>query len=925
MILGTINPEVPEVDRDPIVVDNASGDGLKQLRPNAADLVVLNHAPDFDGDPMILDSYPAELSKELQGREGVEVKGDSIVNERSHLEAVERSQVVKNKEKGVKKQLKRKRASIDEASFNNDKEALITDCHKELEDLFECYKEVSGLLLHLEEGVNLSNNSTIAFLLEESNLPFSKLVDKIFERMKARDGITLAMVRSSVLFVGQRTMYGTSNADADVLEDESESCLWCWETRDLKLLSAGLRGTLAIRRTARKKIYERISALSATLSALTTPEAHDSKKCDLTKASMKLGKVLNVEGIRSLLEKLKQRNNVEMAEKEARLKEKELIKEMERNKRNVEKEKKKMDREIQKEKLQIEKELKRVQEEAEKEVKIREKEEAEMKKQLKRQQEEAEREQKRREKEEAELRKQLAIQKQANLMERFLKTKKSSKSSGDSDNGLPTKGPNVESFCQREEVVGAATSSMDCIFSQEDKGSLEDHWRSHVMGWRKLSCCNKFGRWGVRRNPKTELVKELKLQKPSEAHPLGKFASPNGKLCSHMESQGSEPSADELLDELKVSLVNDMPCHVGPDTSPASVRLVKKKLLQFDKSHRPAYYGTWSKKSDVIGGRHPLKEDPMLDYDVDSDEEWEEEDPGESLSDCDKDNEENLEEENSRADDQEESEDSFVVPDSYLSENEGVHIGSPSDVNEDEASSLPGKPDVDVEESRCFLRQQKILHDLTVQALRKNQPLVISNLNHEKSELMMAQDLVGMVKLEQLCLQALCMRAYPGGSIIDMTTKENPSREDQGICQSNSKNTNTPTTSSSAIPDSDLPEFVRVIQSCSHGLSKVVDLLQQKFSMISKSQLRNKVREISDFVDNRWQVKKEVLDKLGVSVSPEKGGGPKGIAMYFSKRCLPPEGKSINTCGSSPQSSLKLRDGHTPEAELHITSSPPQS
>jgi hypothetical protein len=47
------------------------------------------------------------------------------------------------------------------------------------------------------------------------------------------------------------------------------------------------------------------------------------------------------------------------------------------------------------------------------------------------------------------------------------------------------------------------------------------------------------------------------------------------------------------------------------------------------------------------------------------------EDPGESLSDCDKDEEEeSLEEGCSRADEEDESEDGFFVPDGYLSENE---------------------------------------------------------------------------------------------------------------------------------------------------------------------------------------------------------------------------------------------------------------
>jgi len=56
-------------------------------------------------------------------------------------------------------------------------------------------------------------------------------------------------------------------------------------------------------------------------------------------------------------------------------------------------------------------------------------------------------------------------------------------------------------------------------------------------------------------------------------------------------------------------------------------------------------------------------------------------------------------------------------------------------------------------------------------------------------------------------------------------------------------------------PYSDLFVFqVTTIQNCSQGINKVLGSLQQKFPSASKSSLRNKVREVSDYVDNRWQV-----------------------------------------------------------------------
>lgn len=46
-----------------------------------------------------------------------------------------------------------------------------------------------------------------------------------------------------------------------------------------------------------------------------------------------------------------------------------------------------------------------------------------------------------------------------------------------------------------------------------------------------------------------------------------------------------------------------------------------------------------------------------------------------------------------------------------------------------------------------------------------------------------------------------------------------------------------------------------MIGSCRDGINKLVESLHQKFLNVSKSQLKNKVREISEFVDNRWQVR----------------------------------------------------------------------
>ncbi|CAH0758090.1 unnamed protein product [Diatraea saccharalis] len=59
---------------------------------------------------------------------------------------------------------------------------------------------------------------------------------------------------------------------------------------------------------------------------------------------------------------------------------------------------------------------------------------------------------------------------------------------------------------------------------------------------------------------------------------------------------------------------------------------LRPKLLSFHDNRRPPYWGTWRKKSMTIKPRNPFGQDgKQLDYEVDSDEEWEEEQEGESI------------------------------------------------------------------------------------------------------------------------------------------------------------------------------------------------------------------------------------------------------------------------------------------------------
>jgi chromatin assembly factor 1 subunit A len=110
--------------------------------------------------------------------------------------------------------------------------------------------------------------------------------------------------------------------------------------------------------------------------------------------------------------------------------------------------------------------------------------------------------------------------------------------------------------------------------------------RIHVAKWRTLFQHNRLRHWGVRRSPKIQLFLELRLQKPSTPIASDSMSTPT-KEQSSLESTGNL-DITKLLDELEI------PSRSQNSTS-SSVLLVKK-LLQFDNSSRPAYYGTWRKK-----------------------------------------------------------------------------------------------------------------------------------------------------------------------------------------------------------------------------------------------------------------------------------------------------------------------------------------
>ncbi|XP_020711490.2 chromatin assembly factor 1 subunit A [Athalia rosae] len=103
---------------------------------------------------------------------------------------------------------------------------------------------------------------------------------------------------------------------------------------------------------------------------------------------------------------------------------------------------------------------------------------------------------------------------------------------------------------------------------------------------------------------------------------------------------------------------------------PRSASLSEKhhpKLFMFVENRRPPFWGTWRKKSDHITPRRPFaKDSKWFDYEIDSDDEWEEEEPGESIRGSDDERDEELAPEENEYD----VDNDFMVPHGYLSDEE---------------------------------------------------------------------------------------------------------------------------------------------------------------------------------------------------------------------------------------------------------------
>lgn len=306
------------------------------------------------------------------------------------------------------------------------------------------------------------------------------------------------------------------------------------------------------------------------------------------------------------------------------------------------------------------------------------------------------------------------------------------------------------------------------------------------------------------------------------------------------------------------------------------------KFLRFHEDYRPPYHGTWSKpRSSIVTGKNPFAMDTSyLDYDNDSEAEWEEgdDDPGEDCEDDSADDEEE------NVEDEEGDTRVYNFQDGWLTHDDDL-----------------GHGDEEIDEETLELRKRK-LHDSAAGCngasgdKRGNDPNAgLSTIcvvapamgglpltrNHiiDDSTPNETECIEGVAATEAMDFLAshegmvcapdlkLCWDAFPPDLVDDSTS---PTTDP--LSNGNATNKAAGGTASQNMSQDDLKTFVKFVHNCTlPSKEKVVEQLRTLHKDVTSSRAQATRKLDSIAVKKRhpkggvvWEVKSEVLEKLGL-------------------------------------------------------------
>uniref|UniRef100_A0A182MFR2 Chromatin assembly factor 1 subunit p150 C-terminal domain-containing protein n=1 Tax=Anopheles culicifacies TaxID=139723 RepID=A0A182MFR2_9DIPT len=315
---------------------------------------------------------------------------------------------------------------------------------------------------------------------------------------------------------------------------------------------------------------------------------------------------------------------------------------------------------------------------------------------------------------------------------------------------------------------------------------------------------------------------------------------------------------DEDNDDIMI--VDENVCHQIEADPGKMKQKFKTKFFLFEENRRPPYRGTWRKRSACIKARRPFVQDTKyFDYEVDSDDEWEEEEPGESLHGSDDEKDVDPEEDY-------EVDNEFFVPHGHLSDEE-LHA-------EEEGENDDNSPET--QKVKLKIMQQEFVAEMKKKT-EKIKPRLIGCIWEKDTEDANRYTECSALIRKMLDDRAMLFDPDEPISFTRSVTKVNGFTEQDSAAISPSKDNEKPSVKKTLITDDAVPDLVRLI----HGNVNNHLFLVREFHTFwasrensvdfSLKSIKNKIKEIAKWgpcsVEGSmqgkmcWSVEKDVLEK----------------------------------------------------------------
>lgn len=698
----------------------------------------------------------------------------------------------------------------------------------------------------VEEGFPDFAVATLAAFIEGKKGSLSVVTDDAVEtlhNMYHNVSLTAPAVAAKIKILATRKNYiknaslivpltaATSNnkiSTNNIFEDTQADLMWRWEVAAVDLLPVDALPMVKRARAARKKISAYFAALAKLVTVLNEADKLLLLEQSSGKVEMALAKI-SVEEERVLkYEREEEKNRLVETAKQQKEAAARVKKELENQQRVHQAEEKQRERDRKKVEALATKNQKKIEADAVKALKAAVKEEKEQKERAQ---------------------KQTEIDKQKKFLLSFF-TK------------APTKP--VRSPCFPQETVTTAPVTTVTTASKMRSSALfdSDAFRSSILPG---SCATTTARLfsTLSRQARTSRKRRTKLV----TVPVFVTVYPDGY-------QENPFAAQPYAEQLHIQVKN------------------RYKLLSFHEDVRPAYYGTWSKLSTVITGCKPLaKDDTVLDYDVDSEGEWEEgdDDIGEELG---VDDNADIEDED---DDKDEDEDE----DGWLAADDEV------DDELDEETKLLQK-----KKKSELLKQREAL---AVCLIGPDQGKPLARVTPEKYSTYCRGRIEGFEPSEAFnTMESLtAIRLHDMDLFLDAFPPALMDEVDTGATIS----TDPPMEKASVMTDENMKCFARFVHNCTLGSKdKVVDELLQAHKSVTSSRAQA-LRLLDSIAEKKkhpcngtlWEVKKDILANLGLDDLVAEIG-----ADVPAKRAMQTIARFVHNCTTASKEKIvdDLRSQH---------------